>query len=126
MKNNDSGGKNEKKKKKKKKSKLPKLNPTKETEYKMPNIAPEHLIDLEDNPDMFVQTIDCDTDIVMPDGRVMKPPFTFIVGKGEKPNADVLKASWDKYNADKNKTKVETHVEEIIETIIETETRDIG
>ena len=60
---------------------------------------------MKDNPDMFVQTIDCDSDIVMPDGRVMKPPFTFIVGKGDKPDAAVLKASWERYNENEKKKK---------------------
>lgn len=36
----------------------------------------------------------------------MKPPFTFITGRGEKPDPALIKASWDKYKEEDEKGKM--------------------
>ena len=112
----------DKKKKKKKKSKQPKVPPPAGAAQKeeavvkkeeQPEIRPDQLIDLKRDPEIFVQKVDCDSDLIMPDGRVMKPPFTFIIGKGEKPDQAVLKASLDKYNEEEERLKKEQEREEM-------------
>ncbi len=99
---------------KKKKRKKKKAKPPIASRNPPPSVDPDQLIDLKNDPDVVVQKVDCQSDIIGPNGQVMKAPFTFIINKGDKPDPTVLKSSWDKYKVEMEQSSIS---EEVLEAL---------